>query len=124
MYKLLLLIAIIFSSNTYAKSYLCTGEAAAGITYSDSGRVKSFTADVSKMQWMVTNTSGNWVVKEVGLNAPLPLQCQSEYYCEIENGDFFWRDKNGYFEYYRRQPNFEKPNLVEVGIIGGRCIDI
>jgi len=124
--KIIILLTLLIASNVNAESYLCTAEAAAGIVHSKNGKVESFTSSLDKLQYVMTNTSGTWILKEVGLNYPLPLDCQTKYYCEYKggNGDFFWRTSDGYFEYYKRQPNIKNPDIKQVGIIGGRCIGI
>src|SRR5690554_7385942 len=86
-----------------AETYLCAAEAGAGIK-SETGkdRSKRFTPgiyDVSDKNYIHTNSSGSWVVKELGSDAILFDDCNESFHCERSEGyvGFFKRDQNNTF---------------------------
>jgi hypothetical protein len=82
------ILLLAFSGSAFADAYLCIPEAAAGVshnykTYSDVTAKIYNTND----KYVLTNSSGKWVLKRHGEDKVYFSNCLSEYHCN--NGEYY-----------------------------------
>jgi hypothetical protein len=99
MLKQVLTLVALAPTVVFADSYLCVPEAGAVVNDGGAGGVEAGLLNVTPHKWVLSNESGNWVVKKLGSDKPYFDRCQSEFFCDNANGfgGAFWRDTNGSF---------------------------
>jgi hypothetical protein len=98
---------------------LCVGETGAGIENTGVGGFKSEIYDVSNQKFVLSNDSGAWLLKQMGIDAPVFDHCVSEYMCMMKNGysGVFMRQNDGVFTYSINQaygPDLKKQIMLTV----------
>jgi len=83
---LLPLILILFAAPCFGESYLCVSEAGAGVTNFNGSKFEANVYDMSEHKFILTNNSGKWLVKRLGVDSAMYDYCASKYFCESSSG--------------------------------------
>ncbi len=101
MNKYIAILLLAFSGLAFAESYLCVAAAGSGVLENDKGEIIARIYNVEDEKWVVTDESGQWVVKKLGMDlayfdscdaVPTSLHCE---YTEGWAGVFDLRTFNG-----------------------------
>ncbi|TMO47269.1 hypothetical protein [Pseudoalteromonas ruthenica] len=111
----------VFSSNTFAVTYLCVAEAGAGVKNTGSV-ISAEVYDVSDNKYVISDESGDWKFKSLGNNSSA-LTCDTEYFCEVKGGfaSVFFRSNDGIFTYIFQTAIDEKAKNIITYTIKGYC---
>jgi hypothetical protein len=121
-----LLLLCIFSASSYADTFLCVGEAGAGV---DEGieskpykRIAANIYDVRAQKYLLSNDSGSWTVKSIA-DEGFHLKCENEYVCQLP-GDavrsFTRSRKTGNFTLVKSVAVHNEAVLSTI-VVKGRC---
>jgi len=103
MKKYIAILLLIFSAPIYAETFLCLGEAGAGVTYDTKTRLfESSTYNVSDQKFILSNKDGKWTFSRFGVEYTM-LECVSEFYCSLPggfSGSYFIKSNKNVFVYY------------------------
>lgn len=120
----LILLSIFFPPEAFAAdTYLCVGEAGAGVEHGGNKGIHAETYNVSNKKYILSNERGMWKFRELGEDLS-HLECSSEFYCEGKGGfsAIFFKDKNsGIFTYIYLVMLDEKFSHQFIYTIKGRC---
>jgi hypothetical protein len=117
---LFVVVLFVFSSAIIADTYLCVGEAGAVVSHGGKRGLESIAYSKTDSKYVLSNNSGEWLLKSMGHDTPIFDSCVSQYYCENTNyyGGTFYRGKDGYYGIVRILFNETEENLVTEK---GRC---
>ena len=79
------LLVLLSGGPAYAATYLCVAEAGAVVEDSQ-GSITAGLANVSQRKYVLTDETKKWVLKELGMDAPLFDKCPTPYLCERSDG--------------------------------------
>ena len=81
MNRLTALLIVLVSGVAHAESYLCVPEAGASVMHGGGEPIRARIEDDSDNKFIVTNNSGQWLVKLLGRDEAV-YECSSPNYCE------------------------------------------
>lgn len=90
---------IINSPSAHAESYLCVTEATAGVEHGVKHGIQAKIYNETSEKYIISNESGEWVVKKLGSEIPIFDKCTGQNFCEMKSGygGAFIRDLKGFF---------------------------
>lgn len=117
-----LLGASIMSGPAFAESYLCVADVAAGVRDRGPKNITPNTFNHEVIKFVQTNSSGKWVVKELGKDYALFDDCATQYHCTRKDGfaGFFSRQQNGMFTSFTLSGSSTN-NSKDAVVAKGRC---
>lgn len=127
MYRTLTALALLgVVSPILADTYLCVGEAAAGVEHGGKAGIKAHIYNPENEKYVMTNGSGAWVVKALGEDDPLFDDCKSEHFCERKGdlyaGTFVRYSEGGTFTAVTVRGGFDDdPDKQVMRVATGRC---
>ncbi|MDG1707349.1 MAG: hypothetical protein P8H03_01235 [Emcibacteraceae bacterium] len=118
------ILTLLFSNIANAASYLCVGEAGAGVLNTVDNRIYSELVNVTANKFILSDESGEWKVTELGKNNPIFDDCLGGpgYVCVMTGGGYggaFMRNDNGIFSVTWLGANEKKDEGLYV--LKGRC---
>lgn len=121
--KYMSLVLIVFSPLLFAETYLCRGDAGAGVENGGPAGIQSLIYDVSKFQLRLSNERGHWSLTENNDASPIFEHCESQYRCMPEEGFFgvFYMTKSHVFTYVIQKAYGHDLSWQILYSIKGRC---
>ncbi len=105
-------LALAFVTQTaFGGSFICIPEAGALVEDGDGRPISSHLANVSQSKYILSNSSGDWVLKAHGDEVLTLDNCYSEYFCE---------SKSGYAGTFFRQANSSIFTLIRISSLSNR----
>jgi len=132
MNKYIAILLLTFSGSAFAKSYVCISDAVVAIShnYDDSSVDTPKTYDPKLHRFILTNNSGDWILKSMDSDFVLFHKCISEYVCESIssfggfNGSYFVRNnKNRVFSLVMSTADPDTNSSITM-VAKGRCSKI
>lgn len=95
--KYIAILSLVFSGSVFAETCLCLPEAGAAVSHGGGDPITSTTWQQSSQKYILSNVSGEWLVKEAGKDMPLSSKCVSKYHCQLGYKNFW----GGVFQYHK-----------------------
>ena len=111
-----------FTAPVRSETILCIGEAGALVEQGGPRGTQAGLVDAAKRRFLLTGEGELWKVREVGKDNS-PMQCDSQYYCEVKGGfaALFTRNNQGSFMYIETVALDDDLKRIAAISIMGKC---